>query len=250
MTTHAGAAAAPFRFDVVTLFEELVRPYLEGSILGRALRDGRIEVGFTNPRDFTTDKHRSVDDTPYGGGAGMVMSVEPLARAVEALREERRPARVVLLSPGGRRFTQDIAAEYAAAGSVAFVCGRYEGVDDRVAQAVVDEELSVGDYVLTGGELGAMVVIDAVSRLVPGVLGNAQGAVEESFTGAALLEHPQFTRPRVWRDLAVPDVLLSGDHGRIADWRHAQRIARTRQRRPDLYQTWLVDEATDRTGGE
>jgi len=223
-----------YSFDVVTLFPELVQGYLGGSILGRAGRAGLIDVAYTDPRDFTTDRHRTVDDAPFGGGAGMVMKAEPLARAVEAVRAARAPARVVLLSAAGRPFTQAVAVEYAALGSLALVCGRYEGVDERVAEVVVDEELSVGDFVLTGGELGALIVIDAVSRLLPGVLGNAAGPAEESFSDAPLLEHPQYTRPREWRGHAVPPVLVSGDHAAIARWKAEQRLARTRARRPDL----------------
>lgn len=223
-----------YHFDVITLFPELVEPYLGGSILGRAVSAGLVDVAMTNPRDFTTDVHRTVDDSPFGGGAGLVMMAEPLAQAVEQVRAKRAPARTVLLSPSGRRFDQAVAAEYAQLGSVALVCGRYEGVDDRVAEHVVDEELSVGDFVLTGGELGALVVIDAVSRLLPGVLGNADGAHDESFTDQPLLEHPQYTRPRSWRGHDVPEVLLSGNHAAIAAWRHAQRVDRTATRRPDL----------------
>ncbi len=230
-----------YRFDVVTLFEELVSGYLAGSILGRAQQAGLVEVGYVNPRDHTTNRHRTVDDGPFGGGAGMVMLPEPLARSVESLRARPEPpARVVLLSPAGRRFDQDVAAEYAALGSLALVCGRYEGVDERVAEHVVDEELSIGDYVVTGGELGAMVVIDAVSRLLPGVLGNEAGAGDESFTGEPLLEHPQYTRPREWRGHEVPDVLLSGHHAEIARWRREQRLQRTHERRPDLWTRHLA----------
>ncbi|MCB9733048.1 MAG: tRNA (guanosine(37)-N1)-methyltransferase TrmD [Deltaproteobacteria bacterium] len=217
--------------------------YLGGSILGRAGERGIIEVAYTDPRDFTTDVHRTVDDAPFGGGAGMVMKPEPLAQAIEQVRARRGPARVVLLSPSGRLFDQRVAAEYAALGSLCLVCGRYEGVDERIAAEVVDEELSIGDYVLTGGELGALVVIDAVSRLLHGVLGNAEGAFDESFTGTALLEHPQYTRPREWRGHAVPDVLLSGNHAEIARWRAQQRLDRTAARRPDLLARHAGDAA-------
>jgi len=226
--------SAPLRVDVVTIFEELMTGYLGGSILGRAIEAGLLEVGFTDPRAFTEDVHRTVDDAPFGGGAGMVMKAEPLARAIEAVRAARPRARVVLLSPAGRVFDQATAAEYAGLEGLCLVCGRYEGVDERVAEHVVDEELSIGDYILTGGELGALVVIDAVARLRPGVLGNVDGAAEESFTGTALLEHPQYTRPRVWRGHAVPPVLLSGHHAAIARWREEQREERTRARRPEL----------------
>lgn len=234
MSGLADDGAGAFRFDVVTLFEPLMSGYLGGSILGRAAERGLIDVSYTDPRDFTTDAHRTVDDAPFGGGAGMVMKPEPLALAIEQVRARRAPARVVLLSPSGRRFDQRVAAEYRALGSLALVCGRYEGVDERIGAEIVDEELSIGDYVLTGGELGALVVIDAVSRLLPGVLGNVEGAFDESFTGTALLEHPQYTRPRVWRGHAVPDVLLSGNHAEIARWRAQQRRDRTAARRPDL----------------
>lgn len=226
-----------YRFDVVSLFPELVQGYLGGSILGRAGRAGLIDVAYTDPRDFTTDRHRTVDDAPFGGGAGLIMKAEPLALAVEQVRAQRAPARVVLLSAAGRPFTQAVAAEYAALGSLALVCGRYEGVDERVAEHVVDEELSLGDFVLTGGELGALAVIDAVSRLLPGVLGNAEGPTEESFSDAPLLEHPQYTRPRDWRGHGVPEVLVSGDHAAIARWKAAQRLSRTAARRPDLLET-------------
>jgi tRNA (guanine37-N1)-methyltransferase len=228
-----------YRFHVITLFPELCQGYLGGSILGRAHDAGRIAVDWTNPRDFTDDRHRTVDDAPFGGGAGMVMMPEPIHRAVTHVRQAHEPARVILLSPAGRPLTQQVVTEYADLGSLALVCGRYEGVDARVAEHVVDETLSLGDYVLTGGELGALVVIDAVSRLLPGVLGNPDGAVDESFTGDPLLEYPQYTRPRSWRGHDVPEVLLSGDHGAIATWRQTQRESRTRKRRPDLHEAWI-----------
>ena len=223
-----------YRFDVVTLFPELVQGYLEGSILGRAKAAGLIDVAYTSPRDFATDRHRTVDDAPFGGGAGMVMMPEPLAQAIEAVRTARAPARVVLLGPTGTPLTQERLERYASEGSLALVCGRYEGIDERIAGSMVDEEVSLGDYVLTGGELAAMAVIDGVSRLLPGVLGNALGPADESFAGEPLLEHPQYTRPRSWRGMDVPEVLLSGDHGAIARWRREQRLARTRERRPEL----------------
>ena len=233
------AAPGPFRFDVVTLFPALCAPYVQGAMLGRAHAKGLIDVRFTDPRAFTDDPHRSVDDGPFGGGDGMVMLPEPLALAVEQVRQERAPARVLLLSPAGRPLSQSIARQYAALGSLALVCGRYEGVDERVAEFVVDEELSLGDFVLTGGELAALAVIDAVARLIPGVLGAAHGATDESFTNLPLLEHPQYTRPRDWRGHPVPEVLLSGNHGAIDRWRLEQRLLRTRARRPDLWQGYL-----------
>lgn len=233
--------STPYRFDLVTLFPDLCLPYLGGAMLGRAQKAGIIDVACTDPRTFTSDNHRTVDDGPFGGGAGMVMLPEVLALAVEDVRARRNPARVILLSPAGRTFTQDIAKEYAALGSIALVCGRYEGVDERVAEHVVDEELSLGDFVLTGGELGAMCVVDAVSRMLPGVLGHAQGADDESFSNLPLLEHPQYTRPREWRGHAVPEVLTQGNHKLIDAWRLSQRLERTRLRRPDLwarYEAW------------
>ena len=240
--SKAGEAPTPYRFDVVTLFPQLCTPYVQGAMLGRAYAKGLLDVRFTDPRAFTEDAHHSVDDGPFGGGDGMVMLPEPLALAVAKIRTERAPARVVLMSPAGRPFTQAIAREYADLGSLALVCGRYEGVDERVAQYVVDEELSLGDFVLTGGELAAMTVIDAVTRPIPGVLGAAHGATDESFTNLPLLEHPQYTRPREWRGHAVPDVLLSGHHGAIDRWRLEQRLLRTRARRPDLWQAYLRGE--------
>ncbi len=231
-----------YRFDIITLFPELVEPYIAGSILGRALKSDLIDVAYTNPRDFTDDRHRTVDDAPFGGGAGMVMKPEPLARAIEAVREARHPARVVLLSPGGRLLTQDVVREYAGLDGLCLVCGRYEGVDERVAEHLVDEQLSIGDYVLSGGELGALAVVDAVSRTLPDVLGNALGAAEESFTGVPLLEHAQYTRPRDWRGHEVPPVLLSGDHGAIERHRHDERERRTRERRPDLWARYEAGE--------
>lgn len=235
-----------YPFEVITLFAPLVQGYLGGSMLGRAAERGLISVGYTDPRDFTSDPHRTVDDAPFGGGAGMVMRPDPLGQAIDAVRARRPGVRVVLMSPSGRVFGQEIAAEYAAlTHGICLVCGRYEGVDERVAAHAVDEELSIGDYVLTGGELGAMVVIDATSRMLPGVLGNALGAADESFTGTPLLEHPQYTRPREWRGHTVPDVLLSGDHGAIARWREAQRATRTAERRPDLYARWQALRADD-----
>jgi tRNA (guanine37-N1)-methyltransferase len=223
-----------FHFQVVTLFPELVHPYLAGSILGRAIKKGLIEVTTLNPREFTTDKHRTVDDDPYGGGAGMVMKAEPLALAVEAGRAKAPDAKVVLMSPCGQPFDQGVAKRLSGLGALILVCGRYEGIDQRLADHCVDEEISLGDFVLTGGELAALSVIDATSRLLEGVLGHAEGAIEESFTDKPLLEHPQYTRPRTWRGHEVPEVLLSGDHAKIEAWRLAKRVELTQARRPDL----------------
>jgi tRNA (guanine37-N1)-methyltransferase len=217
--------------DVITLFPELFEVPLRTSLLGRAIEDGRLVVGIHDLRAHGLGRHRSVDDEPYGGGAGMVMRPEPIAAAVD---EVRRPeTRVVLLSPRGSRLDQAKVAEYAGLGHLVLVCGRYEGVDERVADTVVDEELSIGDFVLAGGELAALVVIEAVSRLIEGVLGNAESLAWESHS-SGLLEYPHYTRPPEWRGQRVPDVLLSGDHGAIERWRAKQAEEITRARRPDL----------------
>jgi tRNA (guanine37-N1)-methyltransferase len=224
------------RVQVITLFPEAFAGYLDVSILGRARRQGLLEVSFINPRDFTTDVHRTVDDAPYGGGAGMVMKVEPVSAAIERARSLQGESRVVLLTPRGTPFEQKTARRYADHGALTLVCGRYEGVDERIARVCVDESLSLGDFVLTGGELAALAVIDASSRMIPGVLGNPEGTAEESFTDRPLLEHPQYTRPRSWRGHDVPDVLLSGNHAEIARWRDQQRLHATEQYRPELLQ--------------
>jgi tRNA (guanine37-N1)-methyltransferase len=224
------------RIEVVTLFPELIRSALTAGVLGRAVQRGLIEVGTEDPRAHTHDVHRTVDDRPYGGGPGMVMKPEPLVAAIEALagpKREGRTARVVLLSPQGRRFDQAAAEELAARPHLVLVCGRYEGVDQRVIDLGVDEEISIGDYVLAGGELPALVVIEAVARLIPGVMGNPASAETESFRGG-LLEAPHYTRPAEFRGLEVPEVLRSGDHQAIARWRAEQARERTRRRRPDL----------------
>ncbi|MBA2327380.1 MAG: tRNA (guanosine(37)-N1)-methyltransferase TrmD [Actinobacteria bacterium] len=225
------------RVDVFSIFPEYFGGPLGASLLGRARELGLVDVRVHDPRDWTTDRHRSVDDTPFGGGAGMVMAPEPVFAAVEAV-EPARP--LLLLSPAGERFVQDRARGLAAGPGFSLVCGRYEGVDQRVADHLCDGELSVGDYVLAGGEVAALVVIEAAARLVPGVLGNEQSSGEESFGGTEsfgqtdLLEYPQYTRPAEFRGWAVPDVLRSGDHERIARWRRAQALRRTRERRPEL----------------
>lgn len=228
------------RFTVYTLFPGLIAPYLEEALLARAVRQGLVEVELRDLRRFAGNRTGRVDDAPYGGGAGMVMKVEPLVEAIEHARASLPGARVVLLDPAGRRFDQTVAREYAAAGRLVLVCGRYEGVDERVRH-FVDEELSLGDFVLTGGELAALVVVDACARLVPGVLGNEESPDTESFQGG-LLEYPQYTRPPEFRGLRVPEVLVSGDHGRIAAWRRKQALLRTRERRPDLFARLSLDE--------
>ena len=219
--------------EVLTLFPRMIAAPLEESILGKAREKGLLRVQVTDIRDFADGKHRVTDDVPYGGGAGMVMKPEPLVAAIEAARQRQPGAPVILMSPQGARFGQAKAQELASEGALILICGRYEGVDERVLRWV-DEEISIGDFVLTGGEIAALAVIDAMARLVPGVLGNALSAQAESFSGEGLLEGPQYTRPPEFRGLRVPEILLSGDHGKIAQWRQEQAVARTRERRPDL----------------
>ncbi len=221
-------------FEILTLFPEMFDSYLAASILGRAITAGHIRVECHNIRDYATDKHRMTDDTPYGGGSGMVMKPEPLVRALDAVqvREETR-ARVVLLSPQGRLFDQKVARELSRLPRLIMVCGKYEGVDDRVRELAVDEEISIGDYILTGGELAAMVILEATARLLPGVLGDEESTREESFA-EGLLEYPHYTRPREFMGREVPEVLLSGNHQEIAAWRRRKAIERTLKKRPDL----------------
>ena len=220
------------RIDVFTIFPDVVVGYCGASILGRAADAGALDVRVHDLRDGADDPRRSVDDSPFGGGAGMVLRAEPIFRCVEAVADLPRP--LYLLAPGGRRFDQATAAELAAApGGFSLLCGRYEGVDQRVADHLVDGELSVGDFVLAGGELAALVVVEAVARLLPEVLGNEQSALDESFT-EGLLEYPQYTRPAEYRGWKVPEVLRSGDHGAVAAWRRTQALLRTAERRPDL----------------
>lgn len=218
------------RVDVFSVFPEYLEAPLAVSLLGRAREAGLLDVRIHDPRAFATDRHRSVDDAPAGGGPGMVMTPGPLFAAVE---EARPPRPLFLLAPGGRRFDQRLAVDLAASEGFSLLCGRYEGVDQRVADHLCDDELSVGDVVLAGGEAAALVVIEAVARLVPGVLGNAGSVSEESFTNG-LLEYPQYTRPAEFRGWSVPATLRSGDHARIARWRRAQALHRTLARRPDL----------------
>jgi tRNA (guanine37-N1)-methyltransferase len=218
------------RIDVFTIFPEWFTGPFETSLLGKARQARRLDLRVHDLRDHTTDRHRSVDDTPYGGGAGMVMAPEPIFAAVEAAAP---PRPLLLLSAAGRRFDHDVAADLAAGDGFSLLCGRYEGVDQRVADHLCDGELSVGDFVLAGGEAAAAVVVDAVVRLVPGVMGNEASGTDESFA-IGLLEYPQYTRPAEFRGHAVPDVLLSGDHARVARWRRAQALRRTLARRPDL----------------
>jgi tRNA (guanine37-N1)-methyltransferase len=219
------------RCDIVTIFPEFFDSPLSTGLLGKAVERGLLDVRRHDLREWTHDRHRTVDDTPFGGGAGMVMRPEPWFEALDDLLEEG-PARVVLLAPDGRRFDQETASRLALEPRLVLCCGRYEGIDERV-RGRVDEVLSIGDFVLAGGETAALVVLDALARLLPGVMGNASSATDESFA-AGLLEYPQYTRPAVYRDLEVPEVLRSGNHGAIARWRRDQAIQRTRQVRPDL----------------
>ena len=219
--------------EVLTLFPRMIAAPLEESILGKARDKGLLRVQVTDIRAFAEGRHRVTDDLPYGGGAGMVMKPEPLVSAIESAKAREPSAHVILMSPQGRRFDQAKAQDLAGREKLIFVCGRYEGVDERVLP-FVDEELSLGDFVMTGGEFAALAIIDAVARLCPGVLGNAESPLAESFAGDGLLEGPQYTRPPEFRGHKVPEVLLSGDHAKIAAWRREQALHRTRDRRPDL----------------
>jgi tRNA (guanine37-N1)-methyltransferase len=219
--------------ELVTLFPELFDSFLAASLLGKAIEGGLVAVDRTNPRDFAPDRHRRVDDTPYGGGPGMVMRPDPIAAAIEDVESRRGRAFRVFLSPSGTLLTQPLAAELASRGRVLLVCGRYEGYDDRVCATYADQVVSIGDYVLAGGEVAAAVLIEAMARLVPGVLGCSDSTVDESFS-AGRLEYPQYTRPPQWKELAVPEVLLSGDHKAILRWRRRESLRRTMARRPDL----------------
>ena len=234
---------ARLEIEILTLFPRMCEGYLAESILGKAREGGLIAVRVADIRDHAAGRHRVADDAPYGGGAGMVMKPEPLTEAIEAARARLPGARVVLTSPRGRLFDQRLACELAGHGRLVVACGRYEGVDERVT-AVVDLEVSLGDFVLTGGELAALCIVDAAARLVPDVLGNEASAGKESFADEdRLLEHPHYTRPPVYRGLAVPEVLTSGDHRRIERWRRREALRATRERRPDLFQRLrLTDE--------
>ena len=218
------------RIDVFTIFPQIVGEFSQHSLVGKATNNGLVDLRLHDPRDYAEGVHRSVDDSPYGGGAGMVMMPGPIFDAVEAA-DPPRP--LYLLGPGGKVFDQQMASELASGSGFSLLCGRYEGIDARVHEHLVDGELSIGDYVLSGGEVAAMVVIEAVSRLLPGMMGNAESADEESFS-AGLLEYPHFTRPAEFRGWPIPDVLRSGDHQRVDRWRRAQALARTIERRPDL----------------
>jgi tRNA (guanine37-N1)-methyltransferase len=220
------------RIDIVTLFPEMFTSFLDGSLLGSARKAGIVDIRLTNFREFAAGVHRQVDDRPYGGGPGMLLMPEPVVSCVESVQAAgAAPGHVVMLTPGGRRLDQSVVEELSRHPRLVLVCGRYEGFDARVRETLAADEISIGDYVLSGGEVAAMVVVEAVTRLLPGVLGDAESAVQDSFSGAErLVEGPQYTRPREFRGLEVPEVLLSGDHGRIARWRHEQALAATQRR--------------------
>ena len=228
-------------FDIVTIFPAMIEAPLAAGIIGRAIDRGTLDVKVRDLRDFTTDRHRVVDDVPYGGGPGMVLKPDPIFRALDAIEAERGgPLTVILTSPQGRRFTQAEAQRLSSLAHIVLLCGRYEGFDDRVRERVT-EELSIGDYVLTGGELPALVVLDAVARFVPGVVGDEQSVAEDSFT-RGLLDFPQYTRPPEIDSLRVPEVLLSGNHAEIRGWRKREALSRTLERRPDLLNDAVLDE--------
>jgi tRNA (guanine37-N1)-methyltransferase len=229
------------RFDILSIFPEMFVPLATYGIIGRAVKGGEIEINVVNIRDFGEGPHLMIDDRPFGGGNGMVMKPGPIFRALESIPRVRGDRRVILLTPQGQLFDQSIARDLGKLEQIVLVCGRYEGVDERVRSRCVDMELSVGDYILTGGELPAMIIVEAVSRLIPGVLGGVRSNIEESFEDY-FLEYPQFTRPRVFQGEEVPSVLLSGDHGRIRLWRRIQSIKRTLERRPDLLEKAHLNE--------
>ena len=229
------------RIKVLTIFPEMLRPMLETSILKRAIDAGLIEVELIDIRPFSELKHKNTDDYPFGGGPGMVMLAQPIVDAVERCTGEGFHGKRLYLSPRGRTFNQKMAEELARYDELLLLCGHYEGVDQRAIDLAIDEEVSIGDYVLTGGELGALVIIDAVARLIPGVLGSDESSEDESFS-SGLLEYPQYTRPREYRGLAVPDVLLSGDHAKIARWRRDRALELTFERRPELLETVEMDK--------
>ena len=230
-------------FHIMTLFPDMVRDGLNTSILARAVQRELISITTYNIRDYTSDKHKKVDDYTYGGGAGMLMQAQPVYdcyAAVTAAQRTRQRIRTIYVTPQGKTFDQKMAGELASEEQLIFLCGHYEGVDERVREEIVTDYISIGDYVLTGGELAAMVMVDAIARLVPGVLNNHDSAQTESFTDY-LLEYPQYSRPEVWHDKRVPDVLLSGDHAKVDAWRLEQSIVRTKERRPDLYERYMSE---------
>lgn len=230
------------RIDILTLFPEMFTGVFGSSILKKAAEKNAASYHITNFRDFSTDKHKTVDDYPYGGGAGMVLKPQPIFDAVSHVQKGSGKPRVILLCPQGARFDQKKAEELAKEDHLVFICGHYEGYDERIREHIVTDEISIGDFVLTGGELAAMVIVDSVVRLLPGVLGNENSAPEDSFS-TGLLEHPHYTRPADFRGMKVPEVLLSGNHSKIDEWRQNESIKRTRDRRPDLYEKYISDES-------
>ena len=230
------------KFDIITIFPEMVEAGLTAGVVGRARQSGLLDIVVHHLRDFTTDRHRVVDDVPFGGGPGMVLKPEPLFAAIDAVQSRRGPANAVLMmSPAGRVFSQADARRLAALEHVVLICGRYEGVDERVREQLATEEVSIGDYVLSGGELPALVIVDAVSRLIPGVVGDEQSVEADSFT-RGLLDHPHYTRPAEFRGHRVPDVLISGHHGEIRRWRRREALKRTAERRPELLKAAPLDD--------
>lgn len=238
-------------FHILTLFPDMVMQGLHTSILGRAADRGDISIEAVNIRDFTTDKHGKVDDYTYGGGAGMLMQAQPVYDAYQSVIGRiggAKPRRVIYVTPQGKPFHQEMAKELSAEEELVFLCGHYEGIDERVLEEIVTDEISLGDYVLTGGELAAMVMVDAIARLVPGVLHNGESAETESF-GDGLLEYPQYSRPEIWHGKRVPEILLSGDHAKVDAWRLEQALLRTKERRPDLYEKyWEAHPPTEKKG--
>lgn len=232
------------RFDILTLFPDMFRGPFDESIIRRGQNKGLVQIGLHQIRDFALDRHHTVDDAPYGGGAGMLMKPEPLAACIEAARQMNSDATVLLTTPQGRPLTQTLAHEFALKSGLIIICGRYEGVDERIRQRYVVTEVSIGDFVLSGGELAAMVIVDTVTRLIPGVLGSDESAASDSFSNG-LLEYPQYTRPPEFNGLSVPEQLLSGNHAEIARWRHEQSLRKTAENRPDLLKQ-LVLTAKDR----
>lgn len=232
------------KFDIFTLFPEVFQPYLDASMIKRARANNLVEINLHNIRAWAVDRHHTTDDTPYGGGGGMVMKPEPVFAAIEAVLSENKQVPIILMTPQGRPFTQQIAKELSTLQHIALLCGHYEGIDERIREHLVTDEISIGDYVLTGGELPALVILDAVSRYLPGVLGDPTGAEDDSHA-SGLLEYPHYTRPPIFREWQVPDVLLSGNHAEIDRWRRQQSLLRTAEKRPDIYENFLKKNKKD-----
>jgi len=229
------------RIDIITIFPKMFSPVLNESIIKRAQEKGKVKIYIHNLRDYSVDRHKKVDDRPFGGGSGMVLTAQPIFKAVEKIKSKIKSAKVILLCPQGEKFTQRTAKRLSSEKHLILICGHYEGVDERVRKALVDKEISIGDYVLTGGELPAMVLVDALVRLIPGVLGDKNSLNFESFEGN-ILEYPHYTRPANFKGLCVPGILLSGDHKKIETWRKKEALKRTKQRRPDLLKSKIREE--------